>query len=182
MCIPSEKTKNDVQTTHIGIWEDKRTSCSEQGGPFANTITEALNRSNWLQPAKHDIDYDCIYQLFRGIYKGVGILVVENLTQTVSNMVSLRGIVIKDIKDLRRDNNLSDAMEYVDYLYVAIPNDPEIIKAADMVRQPEWGVMTVNRSGDVHIVTQAQRLHPSRREESLSRAIIETVIGAGRFN
>ena len=150
---------------------------------MAANILKALKESSWLKSAEHDENYDCIYSVLsacqlensRGLRtRSLDILVTENLTETDRNSVALRGIVIKNSRyDLFCDEKLSEFMEFVDYYYIAVPDSPEMIEAAQAVKQSGWGVITMDRSGKIRVVVEPLRHQPMFRDITLSNIIIK---------
>lgn len=152
-------------------------------GITAVSISMALRESTWLKPVDHDPDYDCVYRAFsefqvgsgssRGT-KSISVLVVDNLTETVRNVVTLRGIEIKvNRQDLLNDTKMAESAEFVDYLYIAVPDVSDMIEAADSVRRPDWGVMAVNPAGKIRVVREPSRLYPEFREKTLTNVVIK---------
>ena len=146
-------------------------------------IMLAIRESNWLQPMKHDDSCDRIYHAFFGIYankKGdrktrqMYALVVENITVTAPNNVVLRGIDIKVNKqDLFGDIQMARSAIDADYYYIAVPEDSEMIEAAESAVRPEWGIMTVDQSGNIKVIKEPSRRKPLHREDALSNIIIK---------
>lgn len=154
---------------------------NEQSNSFIKSISVALQESDWLKPAKHDVYHECVYQPIQGLADletQLDVLIVETLTVAVPNSVALRGIVvIRDLRDISDYSRVSRRAEYVDYLYLAIPDEPAMLKMAETVRRPEWGVMTVNLQRKIQIITQPQPLYPVNREDCLSSALIKMAVG-----
>ena len=135
---------------------------------IAAGIMLAIMESKWLQPMRHDVSHDRIYHAFLSInaYKKgnrntrqMYALVVENITVTARNVVMLRGIDIK-VND-------------VDYYYIAVPEDPEMIEMAESAVRPKWGIMAVDLSGNIKVIKEPSRLKPLHRENALSNIIIK---------
>ena len=101
-------------------------------------------------------------------------LVVENITVTACNAVMLRGIDIRvNRQDLLGDIQMAGSAGGVDYYYIAVPEEPEMIEAAESAVRPEWGIMTVDQSGNVKVIKEPARLKIIRREDALSNIIIK---------
>ena len=157
-------------------------SVKENAG-FAANIMFAIRESNWLQPTGHNVSCDRIYHAFLSINaneKGsrnaiqMYALVVENITVTACNAVMLRGIDIRvNRQDLLGDIQMAGSAGGVDYYYIAVPEEPEMIEAAESVVRSEWGVMTVDQSGNVKVIKEPSRLKIISREETLSDIIIK---------
>ena len=150
---------------------------------MASNMINALKESSWLKSAEHDENYDCIDSVFPACRLDIGrglqtrrldVLVAENLTETNRNSVALRGIAIKNSKyELAIDVNSAEFMEFVDYYYIAVPDSPEMIEAAQAVKQSGWGVITMDRSGKIRVVVEPLRHQPMFRDITLSNIIIE---------
>lgn len=150
---------------------------------MASNMINALKESSWLKSAEHDENYDCIYSVFpacrldfgRGLQtRRLDVLVAENLTETNRNSVALRGIAIKNSKyELAIDVNSAEFIEFVDYFYIAVPDNPEMIETAQTVKQSGWGVIAMDPSGRIRVVVEPLRHKPAFRDITLSNIIIE---------
>ena len=150
---------------------------------IAAGIMLAIMESKWLQPMRHDVSHDRIYHAFLSInaYKKgnrntrqMYVLVVENITVTARNVVMLRGIDIKvNRQDLLGDTQTAGSAGDVDYYYIAVPEDPEMIEMAESAVRPEWGIMAVDLSGNIKVIKEPSRLKPLHRENALSNIIIK---------
>ena len=150
---------------------------------IAAGIMLAIMESKWLQPMRHDVSHDRIYHAFLSInaYKKgnrntrqMYALVVENITVTARNVVMLRGIEIKvNRQDFLGDIQMAGFAGGVDYYYIAVPEEPEMIEAAEAAVRPEWGIMAVDHSGNIKIIKEPSRLKIISREEALSDVIIK---------
>ena len=150
---------------------------------LAAGIILAIRESNWLQPMKQEDLRDRIYHAFFSICankKGdrktrkMYALVVENITAKARNKVMLRGIDIKlNKQDLFGDLQMAGSAVDADYYYIAVPEDSEIIKAAESAVRPEWGIMTVDQSGNIKVIKEPSRRKPLHREDALSNIIIK---------
>ena len=157
-------------------------TAKENAGLAAN-IMQAIRESKWLQPTRQAVSCDHVYYAFLNINaneKGNGntrrmyALVVENITVTARNVVMLRGIEIKDNRqDFLGDIQMAGFAGGVDYYYIAVPEEPEMIEAAEAAVRPEWGIMAVDHSGNIKIIKEPSRLKIISREEALSDVIIK---------
>ena len=157
-------------------------TAKENAGLAAN-IMFAIRESNWLQPTGHDVSCDRIYHAFLSINankKGsrnarqMYALVVENITVTTRNAVMLRGIDIKvNRQDLLGDTQTAGSAGDVDYYYIAVPEDSEMIEMAESAVRPEWGIMAVDPSGNIKVIKEPSRLKLLHREDALSNIIIK---------
>ena len=157
-------------------------TAKENAGLAAN-IMFAIRESNWLQPTGHDVSCDRIYHAFLSINankKGsrnarqMYALVVENITVTTRNAVMLRGIDIKvNRQDLLGDTQTAGSAGDIDYYYIAVPEDSEMIEMAESAVRPEWGIMAVDPSGNIKVIKEPSRLKLLHREDALSNIIIK---------
>jgi hypothetical protein len=61
----------------------------------------------------------------------------------------------------------------VDYYYIAVPEDPEMIEVAESAVRPQWGIMAVDLSGNIKVIKEPSRLKLLHREDALSNIIIK---------
>ena len=157
-------------------------TAKENAGLAAN-IMQAIRESKWLQPTRQAVSCDHVYYAFLSINaneignrntRRMYALVVENITVTARNVVMLRGIDIRvNRQDLLGDIQMAGSAGGVDYYYIAVPEEPEMIEAAESVVRSEWGIMTVDQSGNVKVIKEPARLKIIRREDALSNIIIK---------
>ena len=157
-------------------------TAKENAGLAAN-IMQAIRESKWLQPTRQAVSCDHVYYAFLNINaneKGNGntrrmyALVVENITVTARNVVMLRGIEIKvNRQDFLGDIQMAGFAGGVDYYYSAVPEDPEMIEAAESAVRSEWGIMAVDPSGNIKVIKEPSRLKLLHREDALSNIIIK---------
>ena len=167
----------------IKSMDNNGTVTAKENAGLAANIMFAIRESNWLQPTGHDVSCDRIYHAFLSINankKGsrnarqMYALVVENITVTTRNAVMLRGIDIKvNRQDLLGDTQTAGSAGDVDYYYVAVPEDSEMIEMAESAVRPEWGIMAVDPSGNIKVIKEPSRLKLLRREDALSNIIIK---------
>ena len=163
--------------------EDRMKDKMECEAITAADIYMALRDSYWLKPVEHDAKFECIYHVLAEFRADSGssrytrrldAVVVDNLTEIRRNVVTLRGIEIKTSKqDLIRDVKMAEYTEFVDLFYLAIPDTPDMIEAAESIRRPEWGAMTVDRTGRIKVIKEPSRLNPAFREKTLSNIIMK---------
>ena len=167
----------------IKSMDNNGTVTAKENAGLAANIMFAIRESNWLQPTGHDVSCDRIYHAFLSINankKGsrnarqMYALVVENITVTTRNAVMLRGIDIKvNRQDLLGDTQTAGSAGDVDYYYIAVPEDSEMIEMAESAVRPEWGIMAVDPSGNIKVIKEPSRLKLLRREDALSNIIIK---------
>ena len=167
----------------IKSMDNNGTVTAKENAGLAANIMFAIRESNWLQPTGHDVSCDRIYHALLNINankKGshnarqMYALVVENITVTTRNAVMLRGIDIKvNRQDLLGDTQTAGSAGDVDYYYIAVPEDSEMIEMAESAVRPEWGIMAVDPSGNIKVIKEPSRLKPLHRENALSNIIIK---------
>ncbi len=167
----------------IKSMDNNGTVTAKENAGLAANIMFAIRESNWLQPTGHDVSCDRIYHAFLSINankKGsrnarqMYALVVENITVTTRNAVMLRGIDIKvNRQDLLGDTQTAGSAGDVDYYYIAVPEDSEMIEMAESAVRPEWAIMAVDPSGNIKVIKEPSRLKPLHRENALSNIIIK---------
>ena len=163
--------------------DNKGVVTAKDNTDLAAGIMLAIMESKWLQPMRHDVSHDRIYHAFLSINaneignrntRRMYALVVENITVTARNVVMLRGIEIKvNRQDFLGDIQMAGFAGGVDYYYIAVPEEPEMIEAAEAAVRPEWGIMAVDHSGNIKIIKEPSRLKIISREEALSDVIIK---------
>ena len=157
-------------------------TAKENAGLAAN-IMQAIRESKWLQPTRQAVSCDHVYYAFLSINaneignrntRRMYALVVENITVTARNVVMLRGIEIKvNRQDLLGDIQTAGFAGNVDYYYIAVPEDPEMIEAAESAVRPEWGILAADYSGNIKVIKEPSRLKIISREDALSNIIIK---------
>ena len=169
-------------TRHDRISADQRTEKTVTIA--AADIVMALRRSSWLPTAREDEHFKHIYHLFpefripsgssRSVRR-IDAMIAETITETERDKVTLRGIEIKvDTNDLLGDRKMQEYTQFCDYFYIAVPaDDPEILSAAQSVRRPGWGILTVTKDGDVTVIQDPERLSPTFRDKTLANCIIK---------
>lgn len=89
-----------------------------------------------------------------------------------NNKVTLNGIEIKVAKgDLVNDHKMQEYTAFVDRFYIAIPDNPDLIAAAQSVRLPSWGILAVDQAGTVREVEPAGDLAAVMRLETLTSVV-----------
>ena len=136
-------------------------------------LLQALKSSIWINPAVHDKNYECFYQILSSLKLGnnaecADVVVIDNLENSVRGEVTLRGIVIITQLCDEADIDMAWLEEYVDFIYLAIPVTTNMSEVAATTRQVEWGVLTVTNSGRIQVIRSPTRLHPTNRERTLS--------------
>lgn len=150
----------------------------------AADIIMALRKSSWLPIAREDEYFEHIYHLFAEFripsgssrsVRRIDAMIAETITETERDKVTLRGIEIKvDTNDLLGDHKMQEYTQYCDYFYIAVPaDDPEILSAAQSVRRPGWGILTVTKGGEVTVAQEPKQLSPIFRDKTLANCIIK---------
>ena len=154
--------------------DNKGVVTAKDNTDLAAGIMLAIMESKWLQPMRHDVSHDRIYHAFLSINankKGN-----RNTRQMYALVVEvmLRGIDIKvNRQDLLGDTQTAGSAGDVDYYYIAVPEDSEMIEMAESAVRPEWGIMAVDPSGNIKVIKEPSRLKLLRREDALSNIIIK---------
>lgn len=101
------------------------------------------------------------------------ILVAENVTSEVSHKIVLRGVDIKVKKeDLQHNYQYTKYVDYVDRLYVAVPEELKLI-ANDCV-PVDIGIVTV-LNGNATIYRESKRLSPKFRHNTLTTLSLKLI-------
>ena len=169
---------------HDRIDSAKRTATEPE--VTAADIVLALQRGDWLDKAECRVHDPVVFRLFEQFRADSGTthharlmdaLIAETMTRPEWNHIVLRGIEIKISKsDLLSDKKMSEYTEYCDYFYIAIPADDEdLLEAVDMVRLPDWGVITVSVDGVVTVVHEPKQQNPMFRDWTLANCIIKLI-------
>ena len=101
---------------------------------------------------------------------------IENITKEYyeKKEVNLHGIEIKvSANDLKRDIKFYEYEEFVDFMWLAIPEG--LVDIARELKSNECGIITINNLGDVVIVEQAKRLEPPLRHKTLEVALLSVL-------
>ncbi len=102
------------------------------------------------------------------------VLVAETLTCSERDAVKLHGVEIKVSKsDLMRDHKMAEYVPFCDCFYIAVPDVPVMIQAAEDVRLPTWGVLAVSPDGAVRVVEPAQVLPGAMRDKMITSCLIK---------
>ena len=100
----------------------------------------------------------------------IDMLIVEE--SAGNNKITLNGIEIKVAKgDLVNDHKMQEYTAFVDRFYIAIPDNPDLIAAAQSVRLPSWGILAVDQVGTVREVEPAGDLTAVMRLETLTSVV-----------
>lgn len=149
----------------------------------ASAIVLALRKPTWLSIRRDDPYFEHIYCCFAEFRAENGssrhtrrldILVAETITVDDRDKITFRGIEIKiDKKDLLTDCKMQEYTEFVDYFYIAIPANDVMIEAARSIRLPEWGILTVDNSGNITVMEEPRQLYPVYRDRTMANCIIK---------
>ena len=132
----------------------------------AADIVMALRRSTWLPVRREDSHFPHVYQCFTEFRadtgtschtKRIDALIAETLTESDRDYVTLREIEIKvDLHNLEADHKMAEYTDFVDYFYLAIPADrDDMMAAAKSMIRPDWGIITVSKSGVLQVIKEA---------------------------
>lgn len=157
-------------------------------------ISNALNNNEWLSVYKQKTEYDeeKTLERFKKFYKKskysvftefpvhlgttrhsrrIDALVCENITSERYNL-NLHGIEIKVSKgDLEGDHKYTEYAEFVDYLWLAVPE--ELVEVAKETKLSECGILIITQDKEIKVVEKAQRLSPVMREKCLEKLALK---------
>ncbi|MBP3882944.1 MAG: hypothetical protein J6E40_12375 [Lachnospiraceae bacterium] len=172
-------------TRHDRIDAAGRTEDTER--VTASDIAMALRQSTWLSIADDEERKDYLdrkYHVFTEFriqsgtsrnVRRIDAMVAETCTLRERDEVVLRGIEIKvDKNDLLNDRKMQEYTQFCDYFYIGIPaDDQEMLDAADSVRRPSWGVLTVSKDGAVSVIREPERLNAVFRDKTIANCLIK---------
>lgn len=159
---------------------DKDTKQEEKNIVTAGLIVSALNNSNWLgieKVKKHfktsfeQNKYKCFteFPLYTGTSKKsrrVDVLIAENLTKEAWEL-NLHGIEIKVSKsDLLGDTKYSEYAEYIDYMWLAIPE--HLLNTAKETKFNKCGIIVIDKNSNIKIIEKAIKLDSSMKKDTLT--------------
>lgn len=167
---------------HDRINTSERTETSAR--VTASDIVMALRKSDWLSVAREDEYFKHVYRAFAEFripsgtsrdVRRIDVMIAETLTTTEMDDIVLRGIEIKvDKMDLLKDHKMQEYTAFCDYFYIGIPaEDQEVLDAAESVRLPSWGILTVSKAGEITVVHEAKKLMPAFRDKTMANCIIK---------
>lgn len=157
-------------------------------------ISNALNNNEWLSVYKQKTEYDeektlerfkkfyekSKYSTFTEfpVYLGttrhsrrVDVLICENITSERYNL-NLHGIEIKVSKgDLEGDHKYTEYAEFVDYLWLAVPD--ELVKVAKETKLHKCGILVITQDKEIKVVEKAEKLNPVMREKCLEKLALK---------
>ncbi len=169
-------------TRHDRIEPEDRTETEDI--VTAADIMMALRKSGWLKIQRDEPYFDHVYHCYAEFRVDTGTshharridaLIAETLTESERDRITLRGVEIKvDCNDLKNDHKMAEYCEFVDYFYLAIPEDSaDMLELAKSVIRPEWGIITVSKDGIIKIKHDPERLNPTFRDKTMSTALIK---------
>lgn len=161
----SKKTRHDTEPA-----DTKEAAASSATALAAYDVVRALSQ-NWPTPTEK-------YRLFTEFPVNTGssrnsrridALIVE---EKENSEVRIVGVEIKVAKaDLLADHKMAEYVDFVDRFYIAVPEDPQMIDAAQAVRLPSWGILAVDQAGTVREVEPAGDLAAVMRLETLTSVV-----------
>ena len=169
-------------TRHDRIGAAERTE--EASGLTASDIVVALRKPSWLTAARTDKYFEHVYHFFTEFRipsgtsrhaRRIDAMIAETVTAADLDEIILRGVEIKtDITDLRGDHKMQEYTNFCDYFYIAVPaGSPELLEAAESVRRPSWGILTVTKDGKVTVEHAPEKLNPAFRDVTLTNCLIK---------
>lgn len=153
----------------------------------ANDIVAAICNAEWLGKKQQRRFYKTSYEnnkhrtftefpVYTGTSKHsrrIDALIVENITTDELWELHLHAIEIKVSKsDLANDTKYTEYAEFVDYLWLAIPE--ELLEVAINTKPDGCGIITV-KNNKALIVEQAKKLDSYRRIETLTSIALKTI-------
>ena len=146
-------------------------------------IVMALRKPSWLNVTRTDKRSNYVYHFFTEFRipsttpedtRNIDVMIAENVSVSVPDEVSLRGVEIKtDATELRYIHEMRTYTDFCDYFYVAIPGDnPELLETAKSACDHSFGILTVSKSGEVTIVHEPEKLNPAFRVTTLTNCIL----------
>lgn len=146
-------------------------------------IVMALRKPSWLNVTRTDKRSNYVYHFFTEFRipsttpedtRNIDVMIAENVSVSVPDEVSLRGVEIKtDVTELRYIHEMRAYTDFCDYFYVAIPGDnPELLETAKSACDHSFGILTVSKSGEVTIVHEPKKLNPAFRVTTLTNCIL----------
>ena len=139
--------------------ENKKQRCREQKYKI---LTEVAVRTGGTTRSARQIDA----------------LAVENYSVQYPDELKLRGVEIKVAKnDLLGDKKMSEYTDFVDYFYIAVPEN--LVEDARAVCLPEWGILAIsfssNTSYSIRVVQEAKQLDAVMRAKTLAQALFNII-------
>lgn len=146
----------------------------------ATKIVSALTNEEWLGRRKEKKYFKTSFERDKyksftefPVYTGttrksrrIDVLVAENLTSENVWDLNIHGIEIKVSKsDLEKDQKFSEYSEFVDFMWLAIPED--LIECAKHNKFNSCGIIVI-KNGKAKILEQAKKLNPLEKIETLT--------------
>ena len=104
------------------------------------------------------------------------VLAVETLTLSERDAVRLHGVEIKVSKeDLLGDHKMQEYGDFCDAFYIAVPDVPEMVEAAESIKLTAWGILAVSSDGELRVVHQAEERLGVMRDKTLAAVIIKLI-------
>ena len=101
-------------------------------------------------------------------------LVAETLTTSEKREVVLHMIEIKiSAADLSGDEKMQNYTPFCDRFWLAIPDSPKMIAAAEEYRLDGWGLLAFSSDGEIRVVHNATLQQGGMRHKTLSTALIK---------
>lgn len=102
----------------------------------------------------------------------IDLLLIENYTLDVDDMVALHGIEIKVSRsDLLNDHKSSEYADYVDVMWFAVPEN--LAEDAVSVAGDGWGILAIDAKRNVKIVKTPKTHNPVHRNKTLNMVLLK---------
>lgn len=99
-------------------------------------------------------------------------LVLENSTPAEKETIAVHGIEIKVSKsDLLNDHKMQEYGDYVDYFWIAIPEN--LLEHAQSIALPTWGILTMDETGELRVAVPAQYTEVPLRYQTIESALMK---------
>lgn len=177
------KREAPIKSRHKRIEAEDRTETDDR--VTAADIVLALRHSGWLKVCNENSHFQHVYHVFPEFRVDTGtshharridVMIAETITESERDHITLRGIEIKvDRHDLESDHKMAEYTDFTDYFYICIPKDTDMICMAESISRPEWGIMSVSKSGEIKIEREPKKLQPVFRDKALTTALIKVI-------
>lgn len=154
----------------------------------ATKIVSSLCNSEWLGKKRERKFFKSAYEnnkysvftefpVFTGTSRKsrrIDMLIAENMTTNNVWELNLHGIEIKVSKgDLIGDNKYSEYVEFIDFMWLAIPKD--LIEIAEAYIFKGCGLLAIDSSGAVEVIHKAAKINSLRKQDTLTSIALKLI-------